>query len=904
MPLKYSFENRPSIDMEENISIPSYESSEDILDFDFLKQKGIESLQKYAGKVWTDYNLHDPGITLLETFCFALTEMGYRCRFGIDDLLELPVGKNVASLNIAAENYLFTNPLTESDYRKLILNIENVRNAYARVYSNLSDYSGLWEIVVEPFPNADVDTIISDIHKTLHQNRNLCEDFQKIALVEYDEISFYIELETKSNPNTKQLLNAVYRALEEFLNPVVTRHGINDLMAEAYTIDEIFDGPKPVNGFILEHELIQVQQPDKLFVSDLFHLLMDFAEIEHIRKLKIFDSKGIQHKWVCPVGKNKSATLNVEKTEIVLYHSGKIIANDHNKLDLFDKGFYQSTGKNSHKILSRKTIRGEYIDVADYRSVMNDLPDFYGVGEAGLSQFAPPQRKGQANQLKAYLLLFDLLNLNFLLQLENLAQLFSYEKIDKTLFTQAIKDAPGIELMYVPFIKKCQTLNIDLSDKARVMKLWKKEREAVFSQLEQNIQLIAENEKRFAVRRNKLLDHLLARFSIKFEWVFNKNAEESNLEIQLINKKIDVLKHLNEVTNLKAQAINISEIDHIKAFDAGIDHVIQKLAGFNRAQLFVDGMFEYSREFPQEHTGTFFKFLNIEKRKVFNALSLWGASEENYQIETDHQSFRIQLTDGKKVLAEYSEEYENEASASEAIKQLASKVRFENAMFESVYVFEHILLRPSEKASAYHFQLIDEMGNPVFSSSVPLTVDERAKTLKNIMRFGQNPDNYSIINIGSKQYKFALLNNHKNEIAVSDMFYQNEEEARNIVSGTINTIVKIVAKKVSVEQHVKEYVENIFPEFKVNEVYSNIVTYAIPSWPAVFQNENNRIAIERKLMEITPAHIYANIRWMDRQSLFRSVDRYFEILKRKQKNDIDPNATYELQKAFFKWILA
>jgi hypothetical protein len=891
--------------MEENISIPSYEPTDDILDFDYLKRKGIESLQKYAGKVWTDYNIHDPGITLLETFCFTLTEMGYRCRFRIGDLLELPVGANNASSSLPAEDFLFINPLTESDYRKLILNVENVRNAYARVYSNLSDYKGLWEIVVEPVPNTNVDETIAAINKALHQNRNLCEDFREITLVEYDEISFHIELEITGTADTKQLLNNIYRTLEEFLNPVVTRYGIDDLLSRSYPVDEIYDGPKPKNGFIVEDELMQVQQPGKLYISDLFHLLMDFPDIEHIRKLKIFDSKGNQHKWVCPVGKNKSATLNVENTEIALYLSGKKIGQEHDKRELFDKGFYQSTGKASHKILSRKTIRGEYVDVASYRSVMNDLPEFYGIGEAGLSNFAPPLRKGQANQLKAYMLLFDQLNLNFLLQLENLAQLFSNEKIDKTYFTQAIKDAPGIEMMYVPFIKKCQTLNIDLKDSKKVMRLWKKERETVFSQLENSIQLIAESEKLFTNRRNKLLDHLLARFSIKFEEVYrNSGTAEPNLGIQLINKKIDVLKHLYEVTNYRAQAINLSEIANTQALGAGFDHLVQKLAGFNQASLLSIDQFEYSRELPETHKGAYFKFPNIEKSNVFNTLSRWGASEINYKVETDQQIFRVKLTNGKHVLAEYSESYKNENEATDAIKQLAAKVRHENALFETVYVFEHILLRPSEEAKAYHFQFIDELGNPVFSSPEPLSFEERAKALKNIIRFGQNPDNYSIVNMGSKQYKFMVLNNHKNEIAVSDMYYQNEEEAKTIIAGTISAIVKIAGKKVPLQHHVNEYAENIFPDIKLKEVYSNMVTYAIPSWPAVFQDEHNRVAIERKLMELTPAHIYANIKWMDRHLLLKSVDRYFDILKTKQSGEADPQETYRSQKEFFKWILA
>jgi hypothetical protein len=44
--------------------------------FDFLKEQGMQLIRQVASATWTDHNLHDPGITLLETLCHALTEAG------------------------------------------------------------------------------------------------------------------------------------------------------------------------------------------------------------------------------------------------------------------------------------------------------------------------------------------------------------------------------------------------------------------------------------------------------------------------------------------------------------------------------------------------------------------------------------------------------------------------------------------------------------------------------------------------------------------------------------------------------------------------------------------------------------------------------------------------------------
>jgi len=55
----------------------------------FLRKEGIALIQNLSGDSWTDYNTHDPGITLLEAICYALTDLGYRTSFDIQDILAL-----------------------------------------------------------------------------------------------------------------------------------------------------------------------------------------------------------------------------------------------------------------------------------------------------------------------------------------------------------------------------------------------------------------------------------------------------------------------------------------------------------------------------------------------------------------------------------------------------------------------------------------------------------------------------------------------------------------------------------------------------------------------------------------------------------------------------------------------
>src|SRR4051794_23957759 len=56
-------------------------------DFWFLRSEGIRLLERLTGDTWTDYNLSDPGVTLLEVLCYAIADLSYRAGHSVADLL-------------------------------------------------------------------------------------------------------------------------------------------------------------------------------------------------------------------------------------------------------------------------------------------------------------------------------------------------------------------------------------------------------------------------------------------------------------------------------------------------------------------------------------------------------------------------------------------------------------------------------------------------------------------------------------------------------------------------------------------------------------------------------------------------------------------------------------------------
>lgn len=100
------------------------------LDYEQLFLEGIRHIEQLSGKIWTDYNAHDPGITILEVLTYAITELGYRCDFAIGDIIEPAPGSTILNDFFSLANVGSNAPLTIDDFRKLLIDMEAVRNAW------------------------------------------------------------------------------------------------------------------------------------------------------------------------------------------------------------------------------------------------------------------------------------------------------------------------------------------------------------------------------------------------------------------------------------------------------------------------------------------------------------------------------------------------------------------------------------------------------------------------------------------------------------------------------------------------------------------------------------------------------------------------------------------------------
>ena len=184
------------------------------MDYTSLRAEGLAYLQNIASDIWTDYNDHDPGVTILEALVYAITDLGARANKPIEDLLvtkQQPAGEKDF---FSAEEILPSNAITLSDYRKILIDLDAIRNAWLfkstsseqQIYLNRTTkkltydtgdslpLNGLYNVLLE-FEEDDVlgdlnSSIVSaNIEILIGGNPNPVEHVIEVAFPFWDEIS-------------------------------------------------------------------------------------------------------------------------------------------------------------------------------------------------------------------------------------------------------------------------------------------------------------------------------------------------------------------------------------------------------------------------------------------------------------------------------------------------------------------------------------------------------------------------------------------------------------------------------------------------------------------------------------------------------------------------------------------
>ena len=120
------------------------------LDYDALRAEALELLDRLTDGRWTDRNPHDPGLTILEQLCYAITDLAYRATHSVPDLFAGGwAGPGPAEI-------LTCDPVTEDDLRRLVLDepgVQSVQRRPAELEPPVFFHAGSRELHLVPDPS-------------------------------------------------------------------------------------------------------------------------------------------------------------------------------------------------------------------------------------------------------------------------------------------------------------------------------------------------------------------------------------------------------------------------------------------------------------------------------------------------------------------------------------------------------------------------------------------------------------------------------------------------------------------------------------------------------------------------------------------------------------------------------
>lgn len=502
------------------------------LDHEQLFAIGLEHIRQRANRIWNDYNVHDPGVTTLELLAYAITDLSYRASFPVEDLLASATDNEaeMAEQFFTARQIFPNRALTLNDYRKLLIDIPGVQNAWIRpvpityfadtIQGELTDTNtggpgivevnvrGLYSVLIEyddDVPAGSEASINTLVTAKLNANRNLCEDFLPPTGVGVQDFVICAELELKPDANVTEVHAQILFQVDEYLSPPVGQYSLAEMLekttpeGDLYTAERIFDGPALDNGFITDEDLEASDLRTEIRLSDIISIIMDVEGVVAVRDIIVSadGTRPVTNKWVLPVDEGKQALLDRNNWRLVSYKQGMPFTPD--KVDVLNRWMELEVADTVDTSSEDFAIPlGTYRTLDAYYSFQNHYPEVYGVGPTGLPSGSDTKRAALAKQLKGYLLFFDQIMANYFAQLSHIRDLFSLDPaMQRTYFYQVVDSFREYSAIYGVTPGSVVTTIESIED----------------------TDLLVE-------RRNRFLDHMIARFAERFNDFVNVMYDE------------------------------------------------------------------------------------------------------------------------------------------------------------------------------------------------------------------------------------------------------------------------------------------------------------------------------------------------------------------------------------------
>jgi hypothetical protein len=429
------------------------------------------------------------------------------------------------------------------------------------IEAKIVELEGLYNVMVEyeedVLEEEHREEVRQRVIERLAGHRNLCEDFLSVNAVDYIDfgIGGSIVLEEYADPDA--VLAAVFFVIYKYFTPSVPFHTISQMLEKGYRVDEIFEGPALHHGFIDTNELEKTDMYRDIRLSDIINeiadikgvkaitnLLLPFAGYDDPRSGRFYFNQWIkmlrEERKVARIQPSLSSMIFCKEHAFITFNTGRETDRDPARmLKMFsDLKKIERKYKLEGQSMDFDVPIGEFMALSDYFPVTYSLPICYGVKEKlrvkkeeediGKKLMDYSKNEVQALQLKGYLLFYEQILSDYLVQLSHLRDIFSYDDdVTKTYYTRALSEILDIDKLLIDHANRGDN-NFDL----------------ILKDFSQVLQYITEPPRLFIERRNMFLDHMLARFGENLneyeaitKWLVPYKAEE-----RFIGDKIRILK--------------------------------------------------------------------------------------------------------------------------------------------------------------------------------------------------------------------------------------------------------------------------------------------------------------------------------------------------------------------------
>jgi len=889
------------------------------LDYEGLREKALFFAQQFSGNIWTDFNYHDPGVTIIEQLCYAITDLAYRTQFPITDLLFIKNDKD----HKKSDNLLFppnlifpSSPILIKDYRKLFIGkIPEIKNCWINpVKDDGAGYQGLIDILVQAGKELSVEeklNLVNKVKTEFHSNRLIGCDINKIIIMNGVKISLHGKIQIDPDAVGELLLAQIFSKINEFLNPEIKFQHPDDLLREGINPDIIFQGPTLPYGYLDDKTL--KPSVNGIYLSRIKELIADVPGVKVVEELSIMKNEVRCHENLVTFDNDEFPMLdkNLMQDEdsgnqiVILKNNIQYKTDPHTTQQFFNAQIADSLQNyRTPKIVSQEIIQGRFNaeEIKAYYSIQNELPDIYGLKESSLPSSASYQRKAQAFQLKAYLTFFEQIMANYLAQLVNTKKLYSINsELNQTYFYQVPIEIPQLNKIVI---------------------------EEDLKEYEKNLGKINEEMDPFFDRRNRILNHLLARFGETFPDDILKKFEnlrgltsKVDIEKEMILAKIrfleqilpigyqrgvgfNYLKPAWETKNISGIAQKLSLLLNIKNLE--IRSLVKPLLQQsniskeeNLRQSWITTILELEDNQKLEvlrlKDGAYEMdkvFFFAENSLLIHDLFLHGISNQYYKLVRTglypdylyHLIYKSPQLNIETVIYESKEE----AFCLDKLKKAVVRFINLNELCEGFHLIEHILLRPLD-AVIFTLHFYDIKGEIYLTGTNSSDMVKLKNLVEDFPFIGSKKENYGIVEIVQQTKYQVVLYNDRNEIIgkIQKEFYSTFV-AEKEMDTAVQYFQEIVEGKKELESSY-EILQESSPAtlFPLTFEFSNTSSIIFPNWPARFQNEDFKNLIKDTVDELIPAHFNFKLFFIDieKMSIFESV--YQKWLEEKQK--LTPN---------------